>query len=606
MDVTGADPTHVLQSVFGYETFRPYQERIIRRVTQGGHAVVVMPTGGGKSLCYQLPALIRRGVGIIVSPLIALMQDQVDALQQLGVRAAVLNSSLDRPQRRAVWNDLQSGRLDLCYVAPERVMQPRFLNALGRLNLSLVAIDEAHCMSQWGHDFRPEYLELAHLRERFPQVPTLAVTATADPPTQQAILDRLQLSDDDLFVTGFDRPNIRYTVVPKQGSARKQLKAFIDQEHAGDSGIVYCLSRKSVESTADWLSNKGHETLAYHAGLDASVRDERQRRFLHEDGLIVVATVAFGMGIDKPDVRFVAHLDIPKSLEAYYQETGRAGRDGRPASAWMAYRLSDVLRMRRLIASSTEDDTHQWRQQQKLDALFGYCETTDCRRNVLLNYFGEAPGPPCGNCDRCLDPVDTWDGTVAAQKVLSCIARTDQRFGAGHITDVLRGGNTKNIRKFGHKQLSTYGIGVDRSKKEWRSIIRQLVAKGLIRVDISGYGALQLTPACRPVLRGEETVRLRKEPPTTNRTKRSKRSTSDDLPPSGQRRQLFEALRKTRTQLAQDQGVPPYVIFNDSTLLAMVDHLPETPEEFRRLHGVGDVKLQRYSDAFLSVIRQYC
>lgn len=605
MDVTGADPTHVLQSVFGYETFRPYQERIIRRVTHGSHAVVVMPTGGGKSLCYQLPALIRRGVGIVVSPLIALMQDQVDALQQLGVRAAVLNSSLDRPQRRAVWNDLKSGRLDLFYVAPERIMQPHFLNALGRLNLALIAIDEAHCMSQWGHDFRPDYLELAHLRERFPQVPTLAVTATADPPTQQSILDRLDLSNDDLFVTGFDRPNIRYTVVPKQRSPRKQLKAFIDQEHAGDSGIVYCLSRKSVASTAEWLSDKGHEALAYHAGLDASVRDERQRRFLREDGLIVVATVAFGMGIDKPDVRFVAHLDIPKSLEAYYQETGRAGRDGRPASAWMAYRLSDVMRMRRLIASSTEDDTHQWRRQQKLNALFGYCETTDCRRNVLLNYFGEAPGSPCGNCDRCLDPVDTWDGTVAAQKVLSCIARTDQQFGTGHVTDVLRGGDTKNIRKFGHKQLSTYGIGADRSKKEWRSIIRQLVAKGLIRVDISGYGALHLTSACRPVLRGEETVDLRKEQPTTNRTKRSKRST-DDLPPSGQRRQLFEALRKTRTQLADDQGVPPYVIFNDATLLAMVDHLPETPEAFRRLHGVGDVKLRRYSDAFLSVIRQYC
>ena len=612
MDVTGAHPTHVLQSVFGYKTFRPHQESIIQRVTQGLHAVVVMPTGGGKSLCYQLPSLVRPGVGLIISPLIALMQDQVDALQQRGIRAAVLNSSLDYNEQRQVLSDLRAGRLDLCYVAPERIMQPRFLNLIGQINVALFAIDEAHCMSQWGHDFRPEYLELVHLRHHFPEVPTIAVTATADPPTQQEILHRLRLSDDALFVTGFDRPNIQYTVVPKQRSPRRQLKDFIDQEHPDDSGIVYCLSRKGVETTADWLDTKGYRAVPYHAGLSDHLRDKHQRLFLHDDGVIVVATVAFGMGIDKPDVRFVAHLDVPKSLEAYYQETGRAGRDGRPASAWMAYRLSDVVRMRNLIASSTDDEQHQWRQQQKLDALFGYCEATDCRRNVLLNYFGESRTEPCGHCDTCLHPPETWDGTVAAQKVLSCIARTEQRFGGGHITDVLRGGDTKNIRKFQHNTLSTYGIGADRSKREWRSIIRQLVAKGLIRVDISGYGALKLTPACEPVLQGTKTVQLRTDPASASRSSRRSRSskrsrsTRDELPAGSQRRALFDALRKTRMDLAREQGVPPYVIFNDKTLLAMVNHLPETPREFNQLHGVGTVKMRRYSQEFLSVIRQYC
>ena len=605
MDVTGADPTYVLQSVFGYDDFRPYQKPIVNRIIRGQHAVVVMPTGGGKSICYQIPAMIRRGVGIVVSPLISLMQDQVDALQQLGVRAAVLNSSLGREDRRIVEEQIRAGELDLCYVAPERVTRSRFMSLLDAAPRAVIAIDEAHCISQWGHDFRPEYMELTALRRAFPETPCIAVTATADPPTQESILDQLHLREDDLVVTGFDRPNIQYTVVPKKKSGRRQLRRFLREKHDGDSGIVYCLSRKSVEKTADWLEENGFRALPYHAGLTDAEREEHQRRFLHEDGLIVVATVAFGMGIDKPDVRFVAHLDVPKTLEAYYQETGRAGRDGKPADAWMAYRLSDVVRMRKIIASSSESDEHAWTQHHKLNALFGYCETTDCRRKVLLNYFGEEmQGGQCGNCDNCLDPVDTWEGTVVAQKALSCIARTGQKFGTGHVTDVLLGRDTEKIRRFNHKQVSTYGIGEGRSKKEWRSIIRQLVAKGMIRVDVSGYGALKLTEACRPVLRGEQDVRFREErrPQVADSSSRSK---EDPIPESGPKRELFEALRERRLELAREQDVPPYVIFNDSTLHAIVEHLPETPRAFRRLHGVGDVKLERYGDTFLEVVQSW-
>jgi len=605
MDVTGADPTYVLQSVFGYDDFRPYQKPIVDRIIRGQHAVVVMPTGGGKSICYQIPAMIRRGVGIVVSPLISLMQDQVDALQQLGVRAAVLNSSLGREDRRIVEEQIRAGELDLCYVAPERVTRSRFMSLLDAAPRAVIAIDEAHCISQWGHDFRPEYMELTALRRAFPETPCIAVTATADPPTQESILDQLHLREEDLVVTGFDRPNIQYTVVPKKKSGRRQLRRFLREKHDGDSGIVYCLSRKSVEKTADWLEENGFRALPYHAGLTDAEREEHQRRFLHEDGLIVVATVAFGMGIDKPDVRFVAHLDVPKTLEAYYQETGRAGRDGKPADAWMAYRLSDVVRMRKIIASSSESDEHAWTQHHKLNALFGYCETTDCRRKVLLNYFGEEmQGEQCGNCDNCLDPVDTWEGTVVAQKALSCIARTGQKFGTGHVTDVLLGRDTEKIRRFNHKQVSTYGIGEGRSKKEWRSIIRQLVAKGMIRVDVSGYGALKLTEACRPVLRGERDVRFREER-RQQVADSSSRSEEDPIPESGPKRELFEALRERRLELARDQDVPPYVIFNDSTLHAMVEHLPDTPRDFRQLHGVGDVKLERYGDTFLEVVRSW-
>ena len=607
MDVTGTDPQHVLQSVFGYDEFRPYQAPIIDRVVGGGDATVVMPTGGGKSICYQIPAMVREGCGIIVSPLISLMQDQVDALQQLGVRAAVLNSSLSAEDRRAVEEQLTHGRLDLCYVAPERATRARFKDLLRRAEPAVLAIDEAHCISQWGHDFRPEYLALADLRADFPRVPCIAVTATADPPTQQVILERLGMTEDDLFVAGFDRPNIRYVVEPKQSRPRRQLNDFIEREHPGQNGIVYCLSRKSVETTADWLGERGHTAVPYHAGLSDAKREEHQQRFLREDGLIVVATVAFGMGIDKPDVRFVAHLDVPKTLEAYYQETGRAGRDGRPATAWMAYRRGDVVRMRQLIDDSSENEEHRWTQRHKLNALLGYCEAPDCRRKVLLNYFGETmEGDTCGNCDNCRREVDTWDGTVAAQKVLSCIARTGQRFGSGHVTDVLLGQDTEKVRRHDHDAVSTYGIGADRSKAEWRSVIRQLVAKGMVDVDVAGYGALTLTETCRPVLRGEQAVDFRE----TEDGRAASRSTTktagaDALPADGPERALFETLRERRRALAREQDVPPYVIFNDKTLRAMVEHRPQTPSEFRALHGVGDVKLDRYGDTFLSVIQKF-
>ena len=607
MTVTDANPTHVLQSVFGYEAFRPHQERIIDRVVGGDDAMVVMPTGGGKSLCYQIPAMVRRGTGIVISPLISLMQDQVDALQQRGVRAAVLNSSLSRADRQAVEEQLTHDRFDLCYVAPERATRPRFKNLLAQATPSLLAIDEAHCISQWGHDFRPEYLELADLRTDFPQVPCIAVTATADPPTQEVILDRLGMGERDRIVTGFDRPNIRYVVEPKRSNPLPQLDDFIGRAHPGENGIVYRLTRDSVEQTADWLNEQGHTAVPYHAGLSGTQREEHQDRFLREDGLIVVATVAFGMGIDKPDVRFVAHLDVPKTLEAYHQETGRAGRDGRPATAWMTYQRGDVVRLRQLIDRGTEHDEHRWAQRHKLNALLGYCETADCRRKVLLGYFGEdMEGERCGNCDNCLDPPDTHDATTAAQKVLSCIARTGQRFGSGHVTDVLLGNDTEKVHRHGHDDVSTYGIGADRSKGEWRTVIRQLVAKGMVEVDVAGYGALTLTEDCRPVLRGTETVTLQDgTDASASASSTTKTGTDDPLPAQGPERELFEALRDTRTRLAEEQEVPPYVIFNDKTLRAMVEHRPETPEAFRDLHGVGDVKLDRYGETFLDVIRTF-
>ena len=608
VDVTGADPTHVLQSVFGFESFRPHQEAVVERVTQGRDAFLVMPTGGGKSICYQLPALVRPGCGIVVSPLISLMQDQVDALRQRGVRAAMLNSSLGRDQRRTVREKMARGELDLCYVAPERATRTSFVNLLERAQPSLLAIDEAHCISQWGHDFRPEYLELAELRQHFASVPCIAVTATADPPTQQAVLGRLGMTEDARIIAGFDRPNIRYVVETKGNRPRRQLHDFIEREHPGAPGIVYCLSRNGVETTAEWLNDHGHRALPYHAGLDDATRDEHQAQFQRANDLIVVATVAFGMGIDKPNVRFVAHLDVPKTLEAYHQETGRAGRDGRPATAWMAYSPGDVGRMRQLIDDSAENEDHRWTQRHKLNALRGYCETAECRRQVLLNYFGETMEDACGNCDNCLQPPDTWDGTTAAQKALSCIARTGQRFGSGHVVDVLRGADTEKIQRHGHGSLSTYGIGDKRSKAEWRTILRQLVAKGMVQVDVTGYGSLTLREACRPVLRGNETVEFREtvRDDTESRTTRTtKTATQNGLPEHGPDRDLFEALRERRTQLAQDQEVPPYVIFNDKTLRALVEHRPQTRSAFREIHGVGDVKLERYGELFLNTIRQH-
>ncbi len=605
IDVTAAAPLHVLQRVYGYEAFRPGQGEIIERIINGKNALLVMPTGGGKSLCYQIPALVREGTGIVVSPLIALMQDQVAALRQIGVRAAFLNSSLGAAEKRDVRQRLRSGQLDLLYVAPERLMTERFLHLLKEVRPALFAIDEAHCMSQWGHDFRPDYLQIASLREWFPEAPCLAVTATADAETQRDVLQRLRFSQDDLFVTGFDRPNIRYAVVLKK-KGNEQLRRFIEEEHPGEAGIVYCLSRKKVDKTARWLTGKGHTALPYHAGLSAADRHAHQDRFLREEGLIVVATVAFGMGIDKPDVRFVAHLDLPKSLEAYYQETGRAGRDGRPADAWMTYRYADVVRMRKIMEGGASGNAdYEWTKRHKLNAMLGYCETTACRRKVLLNYFGQAAEERCGNCDTCLRPVETWDGTVAAQKLLSCVVRTGQRFGAGHVTDVLLGRDTEKIRRFGHDRVSTYGIGEELGKQGWKSVVRQLVAADLLKVDVGGYGALKLTDACAPVLRGEQEVELRKDPRPERSAKKEKRTAPDAGLDSPEDQALFEDLREKRTELARAQEVPPYVIFHDATLKAMAAHRPTTLDAFERLSGVGAVKLERYGDAFLDVIRTH-
>ena len=601
---SGAHPRALLQSVFGYGAFRPRQEEIVRRVTGGGDALVVMPTGGGKSLCYQLPALIRPGVAIVVSPLISLMQDQIEALLQLGVRAAALNSSLARADQHRIERLLEQGELDLLYVAPERLMTPTFLERLDALEVALFAIDEAHCISQWGHDFRPEYLELASIRERLAGVPCIAVTATADEPTQQDMLARLGMEAGDLFVTGFDRPNIRLAVEAKH-NPKQQLKQFLASRDAGDAGIVYCLSRKKVEEMAAWLNEQGREAVPYHAGLSSAERETNQQRFLREEGLIVVATVAFGMGIDKPNVRFVAHLDVPKNLEGYYQEVGRAGRDGLPADAWMLYGLADVVLLSRFIEGSEGDDRHKWALRHKLNAITGFCETPECRRQVLLNYFGDPLDGSCGNCDNCLEPVETFDGTVAAQKVLSCAYRTGQRFGSSHLVDVLRGKSSSKIERHGHDRLPTFGVGESRSATEWRSIIRQLVAADLLSVDVTGYGSLKLTRASAAVLKGEQPVRLRRDAsPSTAGPKRRSRTT-DRLPEGQEEKALFDRLRELRLEIARDQAVPPYVIFHDRTLAAMATDRPENLNAFAALPGVGDVKLERYGERFLEALRGF-
>ena len=603
-DQVALQSIQVLKSVFGYDCFRPRQTEIIRRILDGQNALIVMPTGGGKSICYQIPALIRNGTGIVISPLISLMQDQVGALKQLGVRAEFLNSSLGYGRQREVERRLLSGGIALLYVAPERLFMPDFLELLERVPIALFAVDEAHCVSQWGHDFRPEYLQLTEIRQRFPDVPCIAATATADSPTRREILQRLHMDRDDLFVTGFDRPNIRYTVVLKK-NPKQQLLRFIENEHPGDAGIVYCLSRKKVEEVAEWLTEQGHEAVPYHAGLAPDQRRGNQNRFLHEEGLIVVATIAFGMGIDKPNVRFVAHVDLPKSTEAYYQETGRAGRDGLPANAWMTYSLADVVLMRRILESSEADAQHKWTERHKLNAIIGYCETVACRREVLLNYFGERLDAACGNCDTCLNPVETWDGTVAAQKVLSCVSRTGQRFGAGHVVDVLLGKETEKIRRFRHHRLSTYGIGEELNGTEWHAVIRQLAAADLLSVDVDGYGGLRLTEACGAVLKGERQVSLRKDPKLQKRVKAKLPAADVTLPDTPGDHALFDALRTLRLELARDQGVPPYIVFHDRTLAAIVQHRPQTLEAFGGISGVGEVKLERYGEAFLDIVRTH-
>jgi ATP-dependent DNA helicase RecQ len=593
----------ILHDIFGYTSFRDAQQSIVEHVAAGNDALVLMPTGGGKSLCYQIPALLREGVGIVVSPLIALMQDQVDALQQLGVRAAFLNSSLDADAARAVLSQIHRGQLDLLYVAPERLLMPNFLASLEQVQIALFAIDEAHCVSQWGHDFRPEYRQLTVLHERFPGVPRIALTATADAPTRGEIVERLALEDARQFVSSFDRPNIKYRVTLK-ANARSQLEAFLQAEHPGDAGIVYCLSRKKVEETAVWLKAKGWDALPYHAGLDAAVRNANQRRFLREEGVIMVATVAFGMGIDKPNVRFVAHLDLPKSMEGYYQETGRAGRDGLPANAWMTYGLGDVVSMRQMLDSGDAPEQRKRVERQKLDALLGFCESTACRHQTLLRYFGEEHPGDCGQCDNCLQPVDTWDGTQAARMALSCVYRSGQRFGVVHLIDVLLGKTTPKIEQFCHQQLSTFGIGQGLNQTQWSSVFRQLVAGGFLESDMEAYGGLKLTEGSRPVLKGAQEVWLRRdaEPARQRISKAERASRAKEAFVGASDDPLWQALKAKRMELAKEQGVPPYVIFHDSTLLEILNRRPQTLVDMARISGVGQAKLARYGDAFLQVL----
>jgi len=587
----------ILQDTFGYEAFRAPQAEVIDTLVRGGDALLLMSTGGGKSLCYQIPAMIRPGCGIVVSPLIALMQDQVAALKQLGIKASFLNSTLTQDEITAIEACLRRGELDLLYVAPERLTQPRTLALLKSVTISLFAIDEAHCVSQWGHDFRVDYLALNLLHEEFPSVPRVALTATADARTRQEIVKNLALSNAEEFVVGFDRPNIQYRINLKT-NPRNQLLQFLKTEHAKDAGIVYCLSRKKTEDTAAWLQQQGFKALAYHAGLPAETRAEHQRRFLAEEGVIVVATIAFGMGIDKPDVRFVAHLDLPKTIEAYYQETGRAGRDGNAATAWMVYGFQDVTKLRQMLDSAQGDEQHKRVEQIKLNAMLGFCELTTCRRHALLAYFDEAAAEQCGNCDTCLTPVETWDGTEAAQKALSVIYRTDQRFGVSHLVDVLLGKASDKISQFGHDQLSLYGIGQEHSAQAWQSVFRQLVAAGHVVADPERFGGLALTEKCRPLLKGQDTIAFRLDPVQKTSKKLSKAPLPDDIDVG-----IWEALRAHRRELAEVQGVPPYVIFHDSTLQAMAEQMPSSLAEFGALPGVGERKLEKYGDGFLQVLQ---
>ncbi|MEZ5848527.1 MAG: DNA helicase RecQ [Geminicoccaceae bacterium] len=596
-------PLDVLKQTFGYDAFRGQQQEIIAHVLAGGDALVLMPTGGGKSLCYQVPALCKDGTALVISPLIALMQDQVMAMRQLGVRAEALNSAMTFAEQRAVERRLLAGELDLLYVAPERINAAGFLDMLGRAPIRLFAIDEAHCVSQWGHDFRPDYLEVARLHEAMPHVPRLALTATADKPTRKEIVERLDLGSGRVFVSGFDRPNIRYLIQVKN-NPRRQLLSLIEGKHKGDAGIVYCLSRRRTEEIAAWLNEQGVQALPYHAGLPAEARAHNQRRFLQEEGLVVVATIAFGMGIDKPNVRFVAHLDLPKSIEAYYQETGRAGRDGLPATAWLAHGMEDIGKMQMLLARSEGNERQKRLERQKLDAMLGYIESTGCRRKILLSYFGEERAEDCGNCDNCLQPPKVFDGTEPARLVLSAIYRTGQRFGAGHVIDVLRGQDNERVMRLGHDRLQVYGMGRDRSLREWRAILRQLAAMGLVHVDMEGHGGLSLAGDVRPVLKGERRVELRelpKERAERGRVAERKRST-DEMLGDPFARAVFERLRERRLELAREQGVPPYVIFHDATLAAIAERRPTDFAELSLISGMGATKIERYGAEVIAII----
>ncbi|MBR7799947.1 DNA helicase RecQ [Undibacterium fentianense] len=596
---------HLLQTVFGYPAFRSQQGQIVDHVVRGGDALVLMPTGGGKSLCYQIPALIRHGVGIVVSPLIALMQDQVDALAEVGVRAAFLNSTQSFDEALRIEKLMRNGEIDLVYIAPERLMTQRCLELLSVTPIALFAIDEAHCVSQWGHDFRPEYIKLSVLHERFPSIPRIALTATADQQTRDEIIHRLQLENAMQFVASFDRPNIRYQIVEK-ANGRKQLLDFIQAQHAGDAGIVYCLSRKKVEETAEFLKENGITALPYHAGMEQADRSRNQARFLREDGIVMTATIAFGMGIDKPDVRFVAHLDLPKSIEGYYQETGRAGRDGANANAWMAYGLQDVVQQRRMIDESEANETFKRVQGAKLDAMLGLCETLNCRRVHILDYFGQE-SEPCGNCDTCLSPPISFDGTIAAQKILSTIYRVDQRFAAGHVIDVIRGIDTDRVKQWRHDQLSTFGIGSDKSEAEWRALLRQLIALGLVSVDYDNFSSLKLTENSRPVLRGETRIQLRQYKKADKAVKHKRQSARDfsETNLNDQEQAIFERLRWWRVETAKAHNTAAFIIFHDTTLREIARAKPRSLDDLRGVSGVGAKKLESYGTELVSLIAEF-